>query len=675
MNTEKKADNELKDIALAEEKDKELSKEKEKPEEHKKESKKEEPKKTEAEKEGLTDSDMIDINKQEETVSEEKKKAGRGLGGKNAPKTTNDFIAKQKKRKRTKRIVILAIVVIIILAIIFWIRNTMNKAKDMLAGLQANSVQTAFVEKKTLYDSKDATGTLYALETKTISRILNNAGTSGAEITAVNVSVGDHVEAGDVLVEFSSENIEKDIAEAKEDIGTQKKLDAIAAEDSQRTYVSSYTSAANDIQDAAEKVDRALEKLHDACNDYGDAKRERDEARDMDEEDLAKKYGINEKEKVLSNLQDTVDRMYQAQLEAQRNYDAAVEAQARTINEDQVNKLSSADSTYKRDQIKAGETVKDLQRKLNNSIDSLDDYIVYATISGVVTDVNVTEGNTFSNGNVLTIQDDSGYKVDVLIDEYDIPKVKKAYTEKKANGQELEVVVKTDATGDNEYKGHVTLISPTSTATTTGGGSSNSSGGSSSGLSGSSSSTANYKISIELDENDDAFMIGMSAKVAIVVNKSPENSLCVPYNCVEQTEDGRFIVKVMDENGDKNTADDLGLNMGKSDSDSNGAARRSAGPNTSGIVVEVGPAEHDADESKPEKKGLFGKKEKSDEVELGRRYREVEVDKIFDTDYYAAVVPKTAGSLKEGDEVMIVTQKANGNDFMAMFGPGDAGVY
>lgn len=615
------------------------------------------------------DLDMIDINSTDEakkTSSEVSDKASakskRGLGGKNAPKSTDDFIAKQKKRKRTRKIVTLLIVIGIILAIVLWVRNAINKTKDAFKDLASNSVQTSVVEKKKLYDSKDATGTLYALDSRTITRSLQGSGQGGADIVAVNVEVGDHVNVGDVLVEFSSENIEKSIEETKEDIGTQKKLDAISVEDAQRDYVYSYSSAATSMQNSAKSVDRALEALYEACDAYGDAKRARDKYKEEHPEADSDDPGLSAKEAAVSQA-------YQAEQRAQQAYDDAVEAQA-TGGQGGVagvsNSLSSADSAYKKAQINTGEQVKKLTRQLNNSIDSLDDYVVHATISGVVTDVNVSEGNTFSTGNVLTIQDDSGFKADVLVDEYDIPKVKKAFNEKKSRGEELGVVVKTDATGDKEYKGHVTLIAPTSTDTTT----MSSTGNSSSAMSSasSSSSTANYKVSIELDEIDEAFMIGMSAKVAIVVDESPDNSLCVPYNCVEE-KDGKFFVRVMDENGDKNTADDMapqGMN-------GNGNSRAFGNQNEdgTGIVVEVNKKDSKDEKGKKSMKSLFGGKNKDDEdIELGRRYREEEVEKIFDTDFYVAIVPKRDGGVKEGDEVMIVSEKSSGNDLMSMFGPG-----
>ena len=610
-----------------------------------------------SDKESISDVDIININEEENKQKKSDNSKKQGMR-KAPPKNTNDFIANQKKRKRRRLLIILLIVAAVIGLIVFWISNSVKKAKEKLAGLSANTVQTAFVEKKTLYDSKDATGTLYALESRTITRSLQGSEQGGAKINTINVEVGDHVSVGDVLVEFSKENVEKSIEEAKEDIGTQKQLDALNAEDEQRKYVYSYESAATSMKDAAQNVEDALKELYEACDAYGDAKRARDEAKEKENWDDVK-----------ASYEAQVANAYQAEQQAQKAYDNAVKAQAdggQGSASSVANSLSEADSAYKKAQITAGDTVKKLQRQLNDSIDSLDDYIVYATIDGVVTEVNVSEGNTFVSGNVLTIQDDSGYKADVLVDEYDIPKVKKAYEEKKANGQNLEVVVKTDATGDKEFKGHVTLISPTSTTTTSFSSTSSGSGSSSGGTS--SSGAANYKVSIELDEIDESFMIGMSAKVAIIVNQSPANSLCVPYNCVKQTDDGKYIVKVLDENGDKNTADDI-LPAGAVANE--GRRSKDEVANNNGIVVE----KEETSETKIEvtadkgKKGFSFGKSDEEPVEIGKRYREVEVEKIFDTDYYVAIVPKEEGSLKEGDEIIVLTEKSSGDDFMAMFGP------
>ena len=232
-----------------------------------------------SDKESISDVDIININEEENKQKKSDNSKKQGMR-KAPPKNTNDFIANQKKRKRRRLLIILLIVAAVIGLIVFWISNSVKKAKETLAGLSANTVQTAFVEKKTLYDSKDATGTLYALESRTITRSLQGSEQGGAKINAINVEVGDHVSVGDVLVEFSKENVEKSIAEAKEDIGTQKQLDALNAEDEQRKYVYTYESAATSMKDAAQNVEDALKELYEACDAYGDAKRARDEAKE-----------------------------------------------------------------------------------------------------------------------------------------------------------------------------------------------------------------------------------------------------------------------------------------------------------------------------------------------------------------------------------------------------------
>lgn len=632
--------------------------------------------KTSEKKEELSDDEIIDINKEEKKASDNTSNVTSKTSRSASPKTTADFIKKQKKRKRTRKIVILLVTALAVVLIGLLIRNSIRKAKTAFEDFSANNIETATVEKKTLYDTKNATGTLYAIESKTLS---TNLGTNVATIEKVTKKVGDHVKEGDDLVEFSTEGIEKTIAEIKEDIDIQKRKDAIDAEDSQRNYVYSYDTAANNLKSEAAKVDSALFDLHEACDAYGDAKRARDEIQadidNLSDEEFRDKYGYVSKEEKLKNAQSSVDSAYKNQEQKQKAYNAAVESQAQ-VNSSQNNTLSSADSNYKKDQINSGQAVKQLERNLEKSIDSRDDYVVRATMSGIITEINVTEGNKFTSGNVLTIQDDSTFKAEVLVDEYDIPKVKRAYGEAENDGRYLKVVVKTDATGDTEYKGHVTRIDPTSTSTTS---FTSTTSVSSNSVTTTSSigSTANYKVTIVLDETSEDLMIGMSAKVAIVVDESPENSLCIPYNTVKEDENGRCIVRVMDENGDHNTMEDRFGNASGNDSSKSGKnksdGKGSKGVN--GIIVEVDGDDNGNDKNQ-KKDSIFDKLKGKDKepAQQGRRYREVEVEKIFETDYYAAVVPKVDGALKEGDEVMVISDKASGNDIMAMFGGGMDGA-
>lgn len=610
-------------------------------------------------KEALADSEIMDINDAKE---EKDTKKITSIPHNKGPKTTEDFIKSQKKRKRRSRLIVLGIIIALFLFLFFFVKKKANEAKDLVMKAQAESFETATVEKKKLYDSKDATGTLYSKEARTL---IANLGTSGAKIESVNVEVGDMVTEGDVLVTFSTEDIEKDIANQKSDISDQRKIDALTAANKQREYVNQYTDAANSLSSKAKSVEQRLEALHEACNEYGDAKRERDKINSMSDMEYSQTYG-GSKQSALISAENRVANAYARQKEAQLAYDTAVEEQAQTIESTQAKSLSDADSAYEMYQIQAGDSIKKLERQLDKYEDSLDEYVVTASISGIVTDINVFEGNKFSSGNVLTIQDVSTYTAEVLVDEYDISKVKKAYNKALAEGRQLKVVVKTDATEDQEFAGHVTLIAPTSTSTVTGGASSTSSG--SSGASSGSSSSVNYKIKVELDETNEDLMVGMSAKVAIIVDESPDNALCIPYNAVEEKEDGKYVVRLMDENGDKSVYGDFDFGGNEKMNNGGNSDRESKGVN--GIVVEKDTADNKDD--KGDKKSIFSKlmDGKSDEPQVDNtpKYREVEVTKIFETDYYAAVIPVKADELKEGDEVMIISNNADGNDIFAMFG-------
>ncbi|MDO4802296.1 MAG: hypothetical protein Q4A15_09040, partial [Prevotellaceae bacterium] len=264
-------------------------------------------------------------------------------------------------------------------------------------------------------------------------------------------------------------------------------------------------------------------------------------------------------------------------------------------------------------------------------------------------------------------QDLSRFEAEVLVDEYDIPSVKSAFVKANDRGEELEVIIKTEATEKNEYKGHVVSIDPTSTstATYTTSASATSNG---SNTAASSSSTPQYKVKIMIDEPDEAFMMGMTAKVSIIVEQSPENALCLPYNAVEENSAGECIVKVID-NPDKfnKKKNDDGIVVEKDDDNEDGSGRSKGGRNRNDFANSMqGMAD--------QLKGAKTTEDMEKAIEESKpKTHDVKVKKIFDTDYYTAVVPVVPGELKDGDVVLIDTDKYSGsNDMMQMMmgGPG-----
>ena len=148
-------------------------------------------------------------------------------------------------------------------------------------------------------------------------------------------------------------------------------------------------------------------------------------------------------------------------------------------------------------------------------------------MSGVITSLNVTEGNIFEGGNIYTIQDNEHFIVTSSVDEYDISSIEKG----------MPAYIKTDATGDVEMTGEVTYvaIAPTS------------SGGSMGAI----SNSASYTIKVTIDEADKNIRAGMTAKISISLEESAD-TLTVPYDAVTALPNGTSTITV-DANGEKKT--------------------------------------------------------------------------------------------------------------------------
>lgn len=180
--------------------------------------------------------------------------------------------------------------------------------------------------------------------------------------------------------------------------------------------------------------------------------------------------------------------------------------------------------------VSAGDTsadsVEDAKEKLTSAT-------VTAPISGTITAVSVNEGDTYTSGKLFTIEDCSTYEVSANIDEYDINKVKV--------GQE--VVIKTNGTGDEELSGRVREIAPRAVVTSASG--TSASGTGVSGLTSATSGDVSYEVTISIETPSEDLRLDMTAKLSIVLEKA-ENVLTVPYEAVQEDEDGDYYVEVVD---------------------------------------------------------------------------------------------------------------------------------
>ena len=180
--------------------------------------------------------------------------------------------------------------------------------------------------------------------------------------------------------------------------------------------------------------------------------------------------------------------------------------------------------------------VKEAQKLVEEAQENLEQCAVKAAMDGLVTAVNVSEGDSYSGGSLIQIEDTSAYTVSTTVDEYDISDVKK--------GQK--VVILTEATGDDELEGEISFVAPSTSSSSV---SSVTDSEAPSGNSGNSSSdSSGYEVKITLKSSDDRLKLGMTAKCSIILEEA-ENVLAVPYDAVKQTKDGNTITVIEENSG------------------------------------------------------------------------------------------------------------------------------
>ena len=558
--------------------------------------------------------------KQEPEKGEHEKSAHEKSVRKRTRKAPDEYKRKRRKR-RIVWLIVLGVLVLLGLLLYFRVIKPAKAAAQAMLGQMNETTDT--IEKRDIVNSIATTGTLEANEVRTLTSRAKDT-----TIDSVMAEVGDHVNKGDTMVIFSTESINKTIDQLKEDLSESKRIQSIESKANDRSYLYSYTSQANDLYNSSEKVENALKNLYEACDGYGKAKRDLQEQRDLERPDEELQAYIS-----------AVNSAYQAEQQAQANYDAAVEAQAQLAGLSG-NNLTKADEDHELAAIKAGDQARSLSRQIEDYQDKLDNYIITAPISGIVTKVAVEEGNGFEGGTVMVIQDTDTFKISAKIDEYDIPNVKL--------GQH--VIIRTDATREDELDGYVSFIAPTSTTMSTGSGGTTATGTTQAS---SGSTDAEYEVTINVTGKDERLRVGMSAKLNIIVDQVSD-VLTVPYDAIQTNADGKTYITVIEGDGaavpaktaDAQTANDAG---------------------EGGPVLQITGAGEEEPGEKPDEKGAgFGFGAQKPPEQDNRRDIIVEVG--MQGDYYTQVI---SNELKPGMTVVIPDSgEFDMSSFEAMFGPG-----
>lgn len=404
-----------------------------------------------------------------------------------------------KGKKKKKIWLIILIVVILVIAVI----GTAVKKMTGQMETTANTVETVPVEKRNLSDSISLKGTI-AGKSKT-----NVMSLATAEITAVDVQVGDIVKEGDPLVTLDKKDIEKQIAELKTNINN---ANAIAANDAAQKQ----NSLAQNKQDQQDALDAAQKTIDEAQADVDKYKKKVSECEDYiyylknDHKDTSEYDGK------LETFKSSLEAAQKALDSANDNYASVLKSTDRSV--------ASAQNTVDMEKYQSS-TTADMKDQLDQLEKQLTDCTLSAPISGVVTAVNVSVGDKNAAGTtMITIEDTSSLKVIVNVEEADILKIQEG----------MPATVTTDATGEEEIKGTVTRVvrvknqsantNSTDTNTTTG-----------------------YSAEITIDNAD--LLVGMSAKAKIII-KDRGTELAVPYDLIQYDENGDAFVLTAQMNED-----------------------------------------------------------------------------------------------------------------------------
>ena len=389
---------------------------------------------------------------------------------------------KTKPKKGKKKVVIIVLVVLIIVVAV--IGNAVKKMTSQVA-TAVNTVEVEPVQKRDLSDTISLKGT--------VSGITKNNVTSKAlaEITAVNVQVGDIVKEGDVLCTLDSSTIKDQIADLEKNMSDTNATDSINS------------------QQTAETVSRAKE---DQQTQLAAAQKAIDDAKDA----------YNAQSIMWDKSEDKSDAEFQSLLAAQKavttaeeDYQKVLETTNRTIEDAQLavelDKYKTTDSTSK--------------DKLTDLKEQLADCNITAPCGGVVTAVNVSVGdvNADSKTALVTIEDTSSLKMVATVEEADILKIEEG----------MKATVTADAMGDETINGTVTRVVRVK--------------GQSTGSDGQTTTSGGYSVEISLDNTE--LLIGMEVKAKVMI-KERGNVLAVPYDLVKTDDDGNSYVLIAQANDD-----------------------------------------------------------------------------------------------------------------------------
>lgn len=423
-----------------------------------------------------------------------------------------------KKIGKKKWIIIVAVIVVV--AIIVGVANSASgkKTENVVTGT------VAMIEKRTIANSINGNGTVESAEKEDVT-----GGSMGMEVVSVNVEAGDTVTAGDIICVFDTDDLQDRVEDLQEQVADVEEARVEYNEEQDRQQIEAVGNQQSNLNQLVEDLKVAKEELKAEEKELVNRQRAFEEAKTnisfTDEDRVTHESLISLQQTKVNTAKSKVDNI-QTQIDRWEEQDNWVYVERKEDNDEQAKERTDA----------LNEQIADYQEQINEAT-------VRASVSGVVTRINVTEGATFTGGVIASIEAVDQFVVEAQIEEYDIADI--------ATG--MKVLIKTDATRDAELEGEVTYIAPraTNSGSSAGGFNSLISGVDTSSFS-SGSGSATYLVKIAISGSNERLRLGMNAKVSILTEERVD-AWSVPYDAVYTREDGStYLEKVTGKDEDGN---------------------------------------------------------------------------------------------------------------------------
>ena len=423
----------------------------------------------------------------------------------------------KKKFKHKKLVIVLAVIVAVIIVLVGVVKRKLTSVSEA-----TNIVQLEKVDKRDLSDFISLTGTVSG-ETK-----INYSSSAASEITSVNVQVGDVVKAGDVIATLDKDSIQKQINTLEKSLSNAAALKQNESSQNQRALERAREDQNTQLSQATDSINSAQATYNDAQNTVNSLNNQiktvsaQVNATSDEEEKAALQEKLSGLQEQLTSAKSDLTAADSALKEAKNNYTSV-----KSSTDDAIYSAQSSIESAKYNQTDDSDT----QTQLDQLKKQLEDCTITSKSEGVVTAVNVSVGDVnTANSTLVTVENNTDMIVNASVTEKDILKLQEG----------MKAIVTSDALDDQEINGEIIKVvkvynasNPTSDQT----------GTETSGA----SNTGGFSVQIKLDHCD--LISGMSAKAKIVLTDR-QNVLAVPYDLVQQDEDGKSYILCAEENKD-----------------------------------------------------------------------------------------------------------------------------